>query len=171
MQNKDIQYVERIHSSFSFSLIYSFTARLINSPLLRFCSSFWHGHPLPCLPCHPPSFLALLFHLPLNSFLACILQFSVFCPGLFLSLFSLFSFPSCSAARPPILLTNAQDPSAPPVHRNPPLPPLFSRWPLPTLFSFSRSYPYLPAIIRFHWPSVPRRGNSSERLPYLHVWG
>lgn len=46
---------------------------------------------------------------------------------------------------------------------------------LPTLslpfFPSLRSYPYLPAIICFHWPSVPRRSNSGERLPYLHVWG
>lgn len=57
-------------------------------------------------------------------------------------------------------------------------PPLFSRGALSLSLSLSlpffpslRSYPYLPAIIRFHWPSVPRRGNSGERLPYLHVWG
>lgn len=45
-------------------------------------------------------------------------------------------------------------------------------------FSFSRSYPYLLAIIFFHWPSLPRHGNTEmtvevgrrakkERVPFL----
>lgn len=59
---------------------------------------------------------------------------------------------------------------------HPPLPPCPSS--LPALFSFSRSYPYLLAIIFFHWPSLPRHGNTEmtvevgrrakkERVPFL----
>lgn len=60
-------------------------------------------------------------------------------------------------------------------HGTPPdfsVPPLFSQpfhdqlapRPSQPLFSFSRSYTYLLAIISFHWPSLPRRGNSRTKL-------
>jgi len=97
---------------------------------------------------------ALLFHLSFfNSFSARILQFSVFYPlfssrssSPLLLLFSVLLRSSLARSRPPILLTNARNPSVPPVHRNPPFLhysvegdlslPFF-----PSLFVLTRHYP------------------------------
>lgn len=115
----------------------------------------------------PLSFFTLLFHLSFNSICnisICIymymfsvhvsLDFSFL--ALSFSLFFFFFFPS-TATRPPILLTNARNLSAPPVHRNPPFL-LYSEsgGPLPTLFSFSSFLPipprYYPLSLAFGAP-------------------
>lgn len=79
----------------------------------------------------------------------------MFCPGLFLSLLSLFSFPSCSAARarPPILLTNARNPSAPPGSSQSSLPPLFSRQ--GGMEQGALSLPFFPSLVLTHTLSPP----------------
>jgi len=88
-------------------------------------------------------------------------------------LFSFF-FPCCSAAR-----SRARDrPSFSLTLGIPPSRLFIAILPSSTIqsrgtspFPFFLLSSFLPAIIRFHWPSVPRRGNSGERLPYLRVWG
>lgn len=111
-----------------------------------------------------PSFFAalLLFHLSLNSFFACILRFSMFYPGLFLSRsslsFSLFFFPSCSTARarPPILLTNARNPSAPlGSSQSSSFPPLFSRQGAEGSRGSSLSLLFFPSLVLTHTLSPP----------------
>lgn len=80
-----------------------------------------------------------------------------FLPSSSLSLLSFYFFPS-SAARPPILLTNARNLSAPPVHRNPPFLLYsigrLSSYPFFLLFVLTHTFPLLSAFIGLRCPAV-----------------
>lgn len=149
---------------FSIFILFSFAATLQLFRALTFqnWTSYFATFSLSLL-LSPSSFL-VIFYLPLNSFSVCILQFSMFCL-VFSSRSSLYSFffRSPQLDRPSFSLTHGIPPPLP-VHRNPPflLYSVEGALSLP-FFPSLRSYLYLPAIIRFHWPSVPRRGNSGER--------
>lgn len=136
------------------------------------------------------SFLPCLFHCSLPG--AVIPSFSQFfsclyspvlrvLPALFLSLFSLILFfvlLHSARARPPILLTNAWNPSVPPVHRNPPFL-LYSvggtsPFPFFLLFVLTRTSPPLSAFIGLRCPAAAIAASGSLTFTsgdkYGFVW-